>query len=156
MVGSKSDAMSAAAWERAKLQHGLLTRQDLLAIGYGRRSIQHRVAKGRLHLVTRGVYAVGWQQLTPKRRWMAAVLACGEGAVLSHRSAATLWGMTAGDRGAVDVSVRRRCEHRRVGIRARSRPSLPDEDVTVRDGIPVTTPARTLLDLATVVDALAL
>jgi hypothetical protein len=51
-----------------------------MAIGYGRRSIQHRVGTGRLHLVIRGVYAVGWPQLTPKRRWMAAVLACGDGA----------------------------------------------------------------------------
>jgi hypothetical protein len=79
---------------------------------------------------------------------MAAVLACGEGAALSHRSAAALWGIgeERGDR--VDVSVRRRCEHRRAGVRARSRPSLPEEDIVVRDGIPVTRPARTLLDLA--------
>jgi hypothetical protein len=120
-----------------------------MAIGYGRRSIQHRVGTGRLHLVIRGVYAVGWPQLTPKRRWMAAVLACGDGALLSHRSAAALLEITSGHTGPVDVSVRRQFGRRRVGIHARSRPSLPDEDVTVRDGIPVTTPARTLLDLAT-------
>jgi hypothetical protein len=97
----------------------------------------------------RGVYAVGWPRLTPKRRWMAAVLACGEGAMLSHRSAAALWGIGTERPGAVDVSVRRRAELRRTGLRIRGRPSLTPADVTSRDGIPVTNPVRTLVDLAT-------
>jgi very-short-patch-repair endonuclease len=79
---------------------------------------------------------------------MAAVLACGKGAALSHRSAAALWGIGE-DRRQVDVSILRRCRHRRPGIRAMSRPSLPASDVTIRAGIPVTSPARTLVDLAT-------
>jgi very-short-patch-repair endonuclease len=80
---------------------------------------------------------------------MAAVLACGEGAVLSHRSAAALWGIATEREGQIDVSVRRDREHRRPGIRARTRPHLPEKDVTQRDGIPVTGIARTILDIAT-------
>ncbi len=79
---------------------------------------------------------------------MAAVLACGKGAALSHRSAGALWGIgkERGDR--IDVTVRRRCEHRRAGIRARSRPSLPEADIVRHDAIPVTSVVRTLLDVA--------
>lgn len=80
---------------------------------------------------------------------MAAVLACGEGAVLSHRSAAALWGIGTERSRQIDVSVRRRCKVRRPGVRARSRPALPAQDVQVRAWIPVTTPIRTLIDVAT-------
>jgi hypothetical protein len=125
-------------------------------LGFSGDAIRHRVAKGRLHPIMRGVYAVGWPHLTRERRWMAAVLACGERALLSHRSAAALWGIAADRRGTVHVSVRRRCEHRRTGIRAMSRPLLPSEDVETRDDIPVTRPARTLLDLATELNSTAL
>jgi hypothetical protein len=87
---------------------------------------------------------------------MAAVLACGEGAALSHRSAAALWGIAREDVRLVDVSVRRRCELRRPGIAVRSRPQLSVGQITSSDGIPLTTPARTLVDLATELGALAL
>jgi hypothetical protein len=87
--------------------------------------------------------------LSAERRWMAAVLACGEGAALSYRSAGALWGILTEDRSRVDVSVRRPSAHRRPGIRARSRPSLPSGDVVIHNWIPVTQPRRTLLDLAT-------
>ena len=156
MTLSKSDARSARAWALAGKQHGMVSRRDLLALGFSPRAVEHRLAKGRLHLVTRGVYAVGWPALTQERRWMAAVLACGKGAALSHRSAAALWDIGEERAGQVDVSVRRRCEHRRAGIRARSRPALPAEDIVVRDDIPVTRPARTLLDLATELGAMSL
>ncbi len=79
---------------------------------------------------------------------MAAVLACGPEAALSHRSAAALWGIGTEAPGWVDVSVRRRCEHRRPGIRARSRPSLGVDEMAHRRGIPLTCLVRTLLDLA--------
>jgi hypothetical protein len=148
MVWSKSNSRSRQAWELAGRQHGLLARRDLLALGFGPRSIEHRVTKGRLHLVMRGVYAVGWPGMTQERRWMAAVLACGDGAALGHRSAAALWGIGKQRHGRVDVSVRRRCLHRRDGLKVRSRLSLPERDVTVHRGIPVTTPVRTLVDLA--------
>jgi hypothetical protein len=80
---------------------------------------------------------------------MAAVLACGENAVLSHRSAAALWGIYSERGGRIDISVWGVGEHRRPGIRARTRPHLPGKDVTRRDGIPVTGIARTILDIAT-------
>lgn len=79
---------------------------------------------------------------------MAAVLAGGEGATLSHRSAAALWEI--GEEGdLIDVSVRRRCELRRPGVRFRGRPSLAPSDIVLRDDIPVTSPVQTLVDLAT-------
>jgi len=144
-----SDARDKQAWELAKRQHGIVTRRQLLALGFRPRAIEHRVARGRLHLAMHGVYAVGWPRLTPKRRWMAAVLACGEGAMLSHRSAAALWEIGIERRELIDVSVRRRCELRRPGLRVRGRPTLVAEDIASRNGIPVTAPARTLVDLAT-------
>lgn len=143
------DEKSRRAWALADTQHGVVTRRDLLGLGFTSEAIDHRLVSGRLHPVLRGVYAVGWPHLTAKRRWMAAVLACGEGAMLSHRSAAALWGIGLERRGRIDVSIGRPCRHRRAGIRAMSRPSLRQEDVTLRDGIPVTRPARTLVDLAT-------
>jgi very-short-patch-repair endonuclease len=125
-----------------------VARRQLLALGFNAREIEHRVARGRLHLVMRGVYAVGWPALTRERRWMAAVLACGEGAVLSHRSAAALWGIGAERPGVVDISVRRRAELKRPGLHVRRRLSLRAADMTSRKGIPVTSPAQTLVDLA--------
>lgn len=148
-MGQESDTRSAQAWQLAGRQHGIVTRRQLLALGFGRRSIQHRVERGRLFPVSLGVYAVGWPALNRKRQWMAAVLAGGESAVLSHRSAAALWeiGMERPDR--IDVSVQRRCELRRHGIRFRGRPSLGAENIVHRDDIPVTSPIQTLVDLAT-------
>ncbi len=137
------------AWKLAGRQHGVIARRQLLALGFNSREIEHRVARGRLHLVMRGVYAVGWPRLTTKRRWMAAILACGEGASLSHRSAAALWGIGKERRDAIDVSVTRRAELKRRGLHVRGRPSLTPERITTHDGIPVTTPVQTLIDLST-------
>jgi len=92
---------------------------------------------------------VGWPGLTQKRSWMAGVLAGGDGAALSHRSAAALWGIGSEQGGCIDISVRRRCELRRPGLRIRGRPALAPEDVWAHDDIPVTSPARTLVDLTT-------
>lgn len=102
-----------------------------------------------------GVYAVGWPALNQKRQWMAAVLAGGEGAALSHRSAAALWEIGEEGRG-IDVSVRRRCELRRPGVRFRGRPSLAPDDLVLWDDIPVTSPVQTLVDLAAELDSVAL
>jgi hypothetical protein len=98
MAGSnvKTAARSTEAWALAGRQHGIVTRSNLLALDFTPAAIDHRIAKGRLHLLERGVYAVGWPGLTRERRWMVAVLACGEGAALSHRSAATLWNSAQG------------------------------------------------------------
>jgi very-short-patch-repair endonuclease len=129
----------------------VVTRGDLLGLGFSKKAIEHRVENGRLHPIRRGVYAVGRRELTREGWWMAAVLACGPDAVLSGASAAALWGIGREPAGAVEVSVRRGTAPRVDEVRTRRRPALPDEDVTIYCGIPVTTPARTLLDLAAAV-----
>jgi hypothetical protein len=152
---TRNDDRSRRAWALAGRQHGVVARRQLLELGFSARSIDHRVERGRLHIAMHGVYAVGWRRLTPEGRWAAAVLACGEGALLSHRSAAALWEFGTERRGRIDVSVRRRCDLRRPGLQVRSRPKIRAEDATSRSGIPVTAPARTLVDLATELRPLA-
>jgi AbiEi antitoxin C-terminal domain/Protein of unknown function (DUF559) len=149
MSDRHEDIRSKRAWELAGRQHGVVARRQLLALGYSARGIEHRLARGRLHVVMRGVYTVGWPALTRERRWTAAVLACGEEAMLSHRSAAAMWGLATESPGRIDVTVRRHTELRRSGLRVHRRPALRREDVARREGIPVTTPCRTLIDLAT-------
>jgi very-short-patch-repair endonuclease len=127
----------------------VLTRRDLEALGFTAAAIEHRLATGRLHLISRGIYAVGRRELTPDGRWMAAVLICGDEAALSHRSAAELWGIGHEQPGRIDVSVRRAAEVRRKGLKVRARPSLDAGSFTVRRGIPVTNVVQTLIDLAT-------
>jgi len=110
--------------------------------------IDRRVAEGQLHVLYRGVYAVGHRALgVTGRRW-AAVLACGDGAVLSHASAAAAWEIRPSASGLIDVSVNRGGRTRRPGIRLHCRRFLPATDITQIDGLPITTPARTVLDLA--------
>lgn len=133
----------------ARRQHGVVTRRDLLKLGFSSTAIEHRLATGRLRPVARGVYTVGWPLTDRRQGWMAAVLICGEGAVLSHASAAALWGIGPEGEGPVDVSIRRHCGVSRPGISARARPRLSERDATERHGIPVTTPVRTLIDQAT-------
>src|SRR5258708_12250952 len=82
---------AAALWALAERQHGVVTRQQMLTLGFSPDAIKHRLAKRRLHSVLRGVFAVGRPQLTVYGRWMAAILSCGPEAVLSHGSAAALW-----------------------------------------------------------------
>jgi very-short-patch-repair endonuclease len=149
MGAKKLDTRSVQAWRLARRQHGVITRSDLLGLGFSSKAIQRRLENGRLHRVARGVYAVGWPHLTRERRWMGAVLACGEGAVLSHRSAAALWGIGQERPGWVDVSVRRDCRLHRPGIRVRSRPLLPVTAIGSCMNIPLTQPVQTLIDLAT-------
>jgi very-short-patch-repair endonuclease len=126
----------------------VLTRGDLLGLGFSGESIKHRIEKGRLHPSMPGVYAVGRPELTREGRWMAAVLACGEGAALSHRSAAALWKIEK-EGGRIEVAIRRKSGLRRPGIRVRTRQALGAEDITSRLGIPLTRPVQTLIDLAT-------
>jgi very-short-patch-repair endonuclease len=133
----------------AERQHGVVSRAQLAEIAFGRDTIDRRVAAGLLHPVHRGVYAVGHRRLTREGAWMAAVLAAGPGAVLSHRSAAALWGIRNTDRAAIEVITDRHC--RRPGIQAHRGVLAPDE-IDRERGIPVTTPARTLLDLAEVIN----
>jgi very-short-patch-repair endonuclease len=127
----------------------VVTRRDLEALGFSAEAVDHRVETGRLHQISRAVYAVGRPELTPHGRWMAAVLACGDGAALSHRSAAQLWGIEYEEGQRIDVSIRRRSRLERPGIVVHARPSLPRRSVVRRFGIPVTDPVQTLIDLAT-------
>jgi Protein of unknown function (DUF559)/AbiEi antitoxin C-terminal domain len=149
MAGSNSGTRSTAAWRLARAQHGVLTRRDLEGLGFSKIAIDHRLETGRLHLISRGLYAVGRPELTPHGRWMAAVLVCGDDAALSHRSAAELWGIGYEERGRIDVTVRRECRIRRSGLMVRARASLPEQSFVRRHGIPVTHPVQTLIDLAT-------
>jgi very-short-patch-repair endonuclease len=125
----------------------VLTRRDLLALGFTSDAVKHRLATGRLHLVRRGIYAVGRPELTREGRWMAALLATGEDAVLSHGSAAALWGIGP-EWHLIEVTVRHRAWSRLTDVKGRARPSLPEDDITIRRGIPVTTVPRTILDNA--------
>jgi very-short-patch-repair endonuclease len=149
MSDARDNERSREAWALAGRQHGVVARSQLLTLGFNAREIEHRVARGRLHLVMRGIYAVGWPRLTRERHWMAAVLACGAGALLSHRSAAALWGIGTERRGRIDVTVRRTTRLRRPGISVRARSAFAEADIAHRDGIPVTGIVRTLIDIAT-------
>ena len=135
----------------ANRQHGVVARWQLVVLGIHPTVIDRRLADGRLRRIHRGVYAVG--PLDREGHWMAAVLAGGEGALLSHRDAAMLWNLRETSRRAIDVTV--------VGAHRRSRPrltfhsaiALQADDRAEIDGIPVTSVPRTLLDLAEVVSA---
>ncbi|HWF34427.1 MAG TPA: type IV toxin-antitoxin system AbiEi family antitoxin domain-containing protein [Solirubrobacteraceae bacterium] len=132
----------------ADRQHGVVARRQLIALGYTAREIERRIEAGRLHRVHRGVYAVGHRRLTRHGRWMAAVLACGPGAVLSHHDAAALHSLRrSASRKAIDVSTTGR--HRsRPGLHVHNVRHLHPADCTTLDGIPVTSIHRTLLDYA--------
>jgi predicted transcriptional regulator of viral defense system len=133
----------------AARQGGVVSRDQLLALGLTSREIDRRVAAGRLHGLHRGVYAVGHVAIgTLGRRW-AALLALGDDAFLSHASAADTLGIRANRSAIVHVSVRGRGGRKRhAGIRVHRPRELPDDEVTTHRGMPITTAARTLLDLA--------
>jgi very-short-patch-repair endonuclease len=134
-------------WDLVRRQHGVITRLQLLELGLTTEAIEHRLARGRLHRIHRGVYAVGRPEVGQRGNWMAAVLSCGSRALLSHESAATLWGFWARPHG-VDVLVPEGKVRRRPGICVHRRVGLGPEQRRVIDGIPVTDPISTLIDLA--------
>ena len=132
------------AWDLARRQHGVITRMQLLALGFTDEGIKHRLRRGRLRRIYPGVYAVGQLERTEHGKWMAAVLACGPTAALSHDSASALWQLTPAPAGGIHVSVlgqsRSRADiavHRRTALKA-----------TTYKAIRVTTPAQTLIDIA--------
>ncbi|HEY7150244.1 MAG TPA: type IV toxin-antitoxin system AbiEi family antitoxin domain-containing protein [Solirubrobacterales bacterium] len=147
---AKPDAQLARIAAR---QHGLITRSQLADAGLLSSGIAVRLDSGRLHRIHRGVYAVGHAALGNEGRWLAAVLAHGAGAVLSHRSAAALWGIVSSS-DLVEVTVPGGGGRaRRSGIRLHRSQTLSPADVTLRSGIPVTRPTRTLDDLRRVLHA---
>jgi len=144
-----SPVASSEAWKLAKRQHWTITRSQLLGLGFSSEAIKHRISTGRLHPLRRGIYAVGRPEVTDKGRWMAAVLACSAGAVLSHSSAAALWRIGHERGGLVELSLPSSSRRRHPGLRIHRRPSLnPDRDLTREYGIPVTTPVQTLIDMS--------
>ena len=126
----------------------MVARAQLLELGIGSRAVEHRIVTGRLQRLHRSVYAVGHRSLSREGRWMAAVLAGGPGAVLSHRSAAALWDLRTTARTRIEITVPRRRRFK-TGIEAHHA-HLPPDEITERRGIPVTTAPRTLLDLGVV------
>ncbi|HEX6679079.1 MAG TPA: type IV toxin-antitoxin system AbiEi family antitoxin domain-containing protein [Gaiellaceae bacterium] len=127
-------------------QHGVIARRQVLAAGVSRGSIANRLTKGSLIRVFPGVYRVGHSAPSVEATYMAAVLACGEGAVLGGRAAAFLLGLIRGK--APGPSVHTRAERQIDGIATRRARQMDPRDITTWKGIPVTTPARTLVDLA--------
>jgi very-short-patch-repair endonuclease len=128
-------------------QYGVVTRAQLVACGLGDSAIAHRVRTGWLHRIHRGVYVVGHLAPTPLQREIAAVLAAGDDAVVSHVSAAYLWGLADDPVGPAHVTIPSRgC--RKPGIRAHRTRALAPRERTIRWGVPVTTPARTIIDMA--------
>jgi hypothetical protein len=130
----------------AENEHGVAGLDDLLRLGFSRSSVKRWAANGRLHRIHRGVYAVGRAELNVYGRWLAAVKACGPGAVLSHRTAAALWGLLRSMSAAIHVSTPRRV--RPPGLTVHRVSALGRGEWEIHDRIPVTTVARTLADCA--------
>jgi hypothetical protein len=133
----------------------VVSHRQLYALGFDKVVIRRRTLAGRLHRLHRGVYAVGHTVVNLHGRWLAAVMACGDGALLSYRNAAALWGIRPTAAARIDITV-----PRTSGVRSNTaivvhRPKRA-VDRTVHEGIPVTTPGQTLADLATALPRRAL
>ncbi len=136
-------------------QHGVVARRQLLGEGFSRHLIQDRIRSGHLTRIHRGVYAVGHRKLTLKGVWMGAVLACGPGAVLSHRGALALWELRRSESGLIDVTLPGRTGRRGPrGVRVHRSKLLQEGDVAEVDGIPVTSLAWTVVDYAAIANQL--
>jgi very-short-patch-repair endonuclease len=142
-VGNRPDVEIARL---AAAQWGVISADELRRCGLSYRAVESRVRNGRLHPLYRGVYAVGHTNITREARFLAAVKACGPTAVLSHFSAAALYELVRWDDRFPEVTTRTERAHR--GIRIHRSSMLEVQDTTRHRGIPVTTPARTLIDLA--------
>jgi len=139
----------------AARQHGVVGRAQLLGLGLSRRAIGRRVDRGLLHPLHPGVYAVGHPDISQDGRWMAAVLAGGDGAVLTHGSAAGLWGIRGQRHGAANEIATPNKTRSTNALRRRCVAHFPAE-VTIRRGIPVTSLLRTIVDLASILRVEAL
>lgn len=146
MTTKKLQPWSGRAWALTRQQHGVVTRRQLLALGMPAGVIRARLAAGRLHRIGRGVYAVGRPDVGRLGQLMAATLACGPRARLSHRSAGELWRISPKAPGWIDVSVPSDSLHRRHGIRLHRRVEFGATRIV--KGIPVADPISVLIDLA--------
>jgi very-short-patch-repair endonuclease len=133
----------------ATRQHGVVAHRQLLCLGFRVRWIERRLREGRLAAVHQNVYAVGHDRLSHRSHWWAAVLAYGQGTVLSHHTAAVLWGFRRLRKGSIHVTAAggRQGIERRKGVWVHRCKTI-DEDTTTHEGFPVTTVARTLFDFA--------
>ena len=129
-------------------QHGTVARWQMIRLGIGEDAIKYRIQRKRLHAIHQGVYAVGHSSLSRHGRWMAATLAGGPGAALSHRDGAALHGLVQSSHRDIDVTVPVKGRRRR-GIRFHYA-DLPADERTVVHGIRVTTVPRTIFDLASI------
>jgi predicted transcriptional regulator of viral defense system len=137
----------------AETQHGVITLDHLRGLGLSGSAVQDRAAAGRLHRIHRAVYALVPEELLSRDgRFVAAVFACGPHAVLSHRSAAALLELRRSERSKIDVTIPQRAPRKHAGIDVHRSTTLAPRDITVVRDIPCTTVARTLLDLAQVID----
>lgn len=143
-------AATLALRELAERQYGVVAHGQLLAAGMGEGLIQRRISNEALIPIHRGVYALGHRVLSRRARWLAAVIASGPGAVLSHGSAAELWDVRHG--GWRPEVTRRSGGSLREGIIVHQTRMLEDAEIAERDGIPVTSIERTLLDVAVRLD----
>jgi hypothetical protein len=158
-VVSKSASVDVDLAKVARVQHGIVTTKQLLEAGLTSAAISKRVRRGRLFRIHQGVYSLGHDGLNREARWMAAVLACGSGAALSHGAAAVHWGLLRPLDGPIDVTVpTQNGRRRRRGVRVHRCGTLKAHfkttgfetrlaPMTVRNFIPVTTVARTLVDI---------
>jgi very-short-patch-repair endonuclease len=138
----------------AERQHGVVTFEQLAAVGIDKSGVTRRVVAGRLYRIHRGVYAVGYRSLSWRGRWMAAVLAAGDGAVLSHTSAVALWQFLRPISGPIHVTVSGDGgRKKRRGLQIHRSRTFTPRDITRRHGIAVTTPARTVEDIRGEVEA---
>jgi very-short-patch-repair endonuclease len=132
----------------ATRQHGVVSRRQLRALGLTDRAITARTASGVLHPLFHGTFTVGHRAISRSGWMLAAVLSCGDGAVLSHGSAAELIGLWDKQAIPVDVIVPRRSGRKIQDVRWHHVLLPSPEEIEIRDGIPCTTPSRTLVDLA--------
>jgi hypothetical protein len=131
----------------------VVTRAQLVAFGFGKHAIDHRIRNGRLHPIWRGVFAVGRRELTRDGHLLAAALSCGPPAGLSHSSAAEAWGMCGHQPGPIEVSIPAGTTRRRPGIIVHRRLAVVVAQMAQVRGIPVTSPTWTLIDLAPRLDS---
>jgi very-short-patch-repair endonuclease len=136
--------------ERAARQHGVISVLQLRELGLNHSAVSRRLAAGLLHPLHRGVYSVGIPHVSFQGRYLAAVLASGPEAALSHRGAGDLWGIRPNDAGHIEITVPR-TRVRVPGVRVHRSRMMDPRDFTSIDGIRVTSLARTLLDLSAVV-----
>jgi very-short-patch-repair endonuclease len=148
MGWSTDQSPGGRAWALACAQYDVIARAQLLYLGFHRRAIEHQLASGRLHPLFTGVYAVGRPTVSRRGMWMAAVLACGPYARLSHGSAVALFGIEGDESDAIHVSIPSTARRRPHGIVVHRRAGRTSEAIVSHERIPVTPIALTLIDLA--------